>query len=340
MDQNWYQQGIEKAGAGDLQGAIAAFNQALQQNPDWADAYYQRGRVCFNLGNLQQAITDYTRALFNDRQNFAVYYARSLAYLTDGQTEAAVDDIKQAILLKPNDAAAYHLLASARQKQSATEKAIASYKKAAELYLDRQDVANCRRCMEAIRQLQPTAFTATTPAQQPTMPPANFDDFVQQALDKAKQRNYGAALDDLEWAIQLDPGDAKAYASRAKIYADLGDWYNAIANYRQAAQIFLDWADKPNAQQMLDQIQQLEAVRKQAIKPVTATSRNVASLPSSRSPSTGTLSRQVRYKLLQLVGDDRRIVAGLVDRLKQKYPNMPEDWYWEKAIYDLERDRR
>lgn len=338
-DQDWYQQGVEKAGASDFQGAIAAFDQALQQNPDWADAYYQRGRAYFKLGHRQQAITDYTRALLSDRQNFAVYYARSLAYLANGQTEAAVEDIKQAILLKPDDAAAYHLLASARQKQSATEKAIASYKKAAELYLDRQDVANCRRCMEAIRQLQPPQFAATAPAQQQATPPTNLNDFVQQALDKANQRNYGAALDDLDWAIQLDPGDAKAYASRAKIRADLGDWYNAIVDYRQAAQIFLDQADKLNAQQMLDQIQHLETVRKQSVKPVT-TSRKVVAFPSSRSPSTSTLSRQVRYKLLQLVGDDRRIVAGLVDRLKQKHPGMPEDWYWEKAIYDLERDRR
>jgi hypothetical protein len=48
----------------------------------------------------------------------------------------------------------------------------------------------------------------------------------------------------------------------------------------------------------------------------------------------------VQQKLLRLVGDDRRIAAGLVERLRLRHPGMPEDWYWEKAIYDLERDRR
>lgn len=335
MDQELYQQGIDKASAADWQGAIGLFDRVLQLNPGFAAAYYQRGLARFRQGDWSGAIDDYTRAALGDDSNPMLYYARSLAYLNAGGTEAAVADVKQAILLKPDYAAAYHLLATARQQQSAPDKAIVCYKKAAELYLDHQDIANCRRCLEAIRQLQPARLTSAPTASTPLLPPTTPEAFLQQAVEKAKQRNVAAALEDLDWALQLDPSDTQAYINRGQIRADLGDRTGAIADYRQAAQICLDRADKETAQYLLTQIQQLKQA--QPAKPTYP--KNVIPFPARQTTPTRKPSRAVQQKLLRLVGDDRRIVAGLVERLRQRHPDMPEDWYWEKAIYDLERDR-
>ncbi|WP_416309680.1 tetratricopeptide repeat protein, partial [Spirulina sp. 06S082] len=43
MTEDFYRQGLEKAKREDYLGAIAAFTQALQRNPHFADIYYQRG---------------------------------------------------------------------------------------------------------------------------------------------------------------------------------------------------------------------------------------------------------------------------------------------------------
>jgi hypothetical protein len=41
-----------------------------------------------------------------------------------------------------------------------------------------------------------------------------------------------------------------------------------------------------------------------------------------------------------MVGGDQRTVERLLKNLRLKHPGESETWYWEKAIFDLERDRR
>ena len=354
MHQELYQQGIHEAHAGHLNEAIALFNQALHHQPDFAAAYYQRGLIHFKLGKHQDAITDYTRALLSDARNASIYYARSLAYLSTGNTEGAIADAKQAMVFRPNYAAAYHLLAMARQNQGNSQKAMAGYKKAAELYLDQQDIANCRRCLEQIRQLQLAQFPSSSPSWKASpstvsnsplasAPPLTPSEFLHQAIEKAAQRNYAGALEDLNWAIQIDSSDVQAYISRGQVRTDLKDWHGAIADYRYAAQIFLDYADKAQAQLMLEKIQMLKTLQAQSVNATPAYPAypaNVVPFPTRRVVSTGKLSVATQNKLRRLIGADRDIVARLVQRLRQKHPGRAEDWYWEKAIYDLERDRR
>jgi tetratricopeptide (TPR) repeat protein len=333
MHEDLYQQGIAQAEAGAWQDALKLFDQALQHAPDWSDAYYQRGRMQFKLNQFEAAIADYTRALLANPTCATAFHARALAHLSLGNLEAAVADAKDAIRLYPSSALAYHLLGTLRQKQGYNNKAIASYKKAGELYLDQQDVANCRRCLDLIRQLQPPA---PVPPPAPPLPlPVTPEEFLQQAVKKARSQGQASALEDLNWAIQIDPQDVRAYVCRAQLRVSIDDLWGAISDYRQAARLYLDQSNKIMAKQMLDQIELLKP--KQTRITQTQTVRRTSRL--IRHGTAGRVSASVQRRLLRLVGDDRRIAAGLVERLRQKYPDMPEDWYWEKAIYDLERDR-
>jgi tetratricopeptide (TPR) repeat protein len=334
MHLEWYQQGLTKAQAQDFSGAIADFDQVLQVAPDFALAYYQRGLAHFRLDQLQEAIADYNNALRLDTQTPTIYYARGLAYLTTGALDLAVEDAKQAILLKADYAAAYDLLGTVRQRQGMSDRAIASYKRAAELYLDQRDAASCRRCLERVHQLQP-APVQTNSLTTPSSTLIDVNDFLQKALTKADQGKYREAMEDLDWAIQLDSEDAYVYAYRGQVQAQMGSRMEAIADYQQAARLFNTQGDKQMAQQMLDTI---EKVRRQITQ--AANSPWAASPTPYPTVTAGTPSRAVQQRLQQLIGNDRKIVSGLVIRLKLKHPGMSEDWYWEKAIYDLERDRR
>lgn len=72
-------------------------------------------------------------------------------------------------------------------------------------------------------------------------------------------------------------------------------------------------------------------------------------LPISRR-STGThrtslpraqgVSRTTRKRLLRLVGGNASVAQRLVQDVRDRNPDRPEQWCWEKAIYDIERDRR
>jgi NAD(P)-dependent dehydrogenase (short-subunit alcohol dehydrogenase family) len=51
-------------------------------------------------------------------------------------------------------------------------------------------------------------------------------------------------------------------------------------------------------------------------------------------------SLELQQRLLSLVGGNMAIAQRLIDIAKQDHPNMPEVWYWQKVIFDLESDQR
>ncbi len=51
------------------------------------------------------------------------------------------------------------------------------------------------------------------------------------------------------------------------------------------------------------------------------------------------VSPTLRSKLFSLAGGNGNLVERLLAQARQKYPGNSETWYYEKVIYDLERDR-
>jgi hypothetical protein len=48
---------------------------------------------------------------------------------------------------------------------------------------------------------------------------------------------------------------------------------------------------------------------------------------------------QLERKLLKLLGSNHKTAYRIIEQSRLKYPDKSADWHWEKAIYDLERDR-
>jgi hypothetical protein len=44
-------------------------------------------------------------------------------------------------------------------------------------------------------------------------------------------------------------------------------------------------------------------------------------------------------KLLKLLGGNQSTAHRLIQQSQLRHPDKSADWHWEKAIYDLERDR-
>lgn len=58
------------------------------------------------------------------------------------------------------------------------------------------------------------------------------------------------------------------------------------------------------------------------------------------STSVASVPHNLKQKLFRLLLGDRITAQRLITSLRGKYPGEQERWYWEKAIRDLERDRR
>ncbi len=329
MSESFYQQGIAKADAQDYPGALQAFDQAIATQPNFTAAYYNRGLARFKINDLTGAIADYTTAIRLDANHTQFYFARSLTHLSQGDLQAAIADAEQVIRLDANHAGAYNLLGNLWQRKAQIGRAIVHYKKAAELYLEQKDAANCRRCLAIVQQIKPKPPDQLTQA----FAPVAISDFINQASDKARRGDFAGAIEDLDWAIQIDPHDAEAYAARGRVLEKMGNPNYASENYQLAARLFSQQGNSAMQQSMLKAIQQIKLPEPQYTSTKAPVSRQIV-------VASGRISPQVQARLMRLVSYDRKIVTRLVEQLKLKNPGMSEDWYWEKAIYDLERDRR
>ena len=87
--------------------AIADFDQAISLNPQNADAFYSRGRSYQELEDNQSAILDFIEAINLNTENANAYYSRGRAYEDTGDRQKALQDFSEAIRVNPKLAHAY-----------------------------------------------------------------------------------------------------------------------------------------------------------------------------------------------------------------------------------------
>src|SRR6476646_3080895 len=87
-----YNRGVDQLDAGNYQGAIDNFTQALQLNPKDADAYYNRGYARHVLGKYQEAIADYTEAIRLKPDYGDAYGNRAYAQYLVGNLKEVIAD--------------------------------------------------------------------------------------------------------------------------------------------------------------------------------------------------------------------------------------------------------
>jgi tetratricopeptide (TPR) repeat protein len=119
--------GNAKFDKGDYQGAIDCYNQAIDLNPYYADAYNNRGNAHFKLKNYQQALSDYDQAISLNSEHALAYNNRGLAYRNLNKLQANANYKKQAI---------------------------DNFQKAAELYQKQGKTQDYQNALERVKKLQ------------------------------------------------------------------------------------------------------------------------------------------------------------------------------------------
>src|SRR6266571_1387859 len=125
--------GIEKAKSGDLDGAIADFDRAMQLNPKDDAPYYNRAQARRLKKDTTGAIADYTRAIELGSTNPAAYNNRGNARAENKDRDGAIADYTRAIELKPDYARAYYNRAVAKKDKGDAKGAAADFKRARQL---------------------------------------------------------------------------------------------------------------------------------------------------------------------------------------------------------------
>lgn len=319
--EDWLQQGITQAKQGEYELAIATFNRAISANLEFAEAYYHRGLAYYELGKVDRAIADYDRCLSLDSQQVNVYLSRASAFLAQDNIQSCIIDLQIIFSLDPNCDKAYKLRANVCIRLKEYNQAIDYLKQAGKIYLNRQDKESCRFCIARIRQIEQQKIAEQGGVTNQV--------FLQQIERKISQGNLGEAYRDCNWLIQLDPYDGSAYQCRGNISIKLGEQEQARKDLLAAAKCFRTQGDVAASERLERQSLelQLENVYQQLPQ------RNITLLKRTPYPQNA-----IQNRLYVLVGN-WKIAQSLVERLMLRHPGEPEIWYWEKAIYDIERDR-
>jgi tetratricopeptide (TPR) repeat protein len=130
--QDFYVRGDKKLDKKDYKGAIEDFNQAIQLNPDLANAYFKRGNAKSSLDDNTGAIADYNQALKLDPGNASIYFYRGLAK----DNQEAIADFNQALKLDPGSSATYCARGNAKYWLEDYQGAIADFDLAIKLNPD------------------------------------------------------------------------------------------------------------------------------------------------------------------------------------------------------------
>ncbi len=162
--------------------------------------------------------------------------------------------------------------------------------------------------------------------------------YISRGLAYQKQKEYRQAIEDFSRGLSLEQ-QPQWYCDRGQARYDFGDIRGAVDDYQQAANLWFNQTPTTSNhmaayQKAIDQIkrwqidlanQQRQAAR-QREQATASLVNNLNQMPSM----------ELQERLLRLVGGNMAIAQRLLEIAKQEHPQMPEAWYWQKVIFDIE----
>lgn len=351
----YYFRALAKLTLKNLAGALEDVEKAIEQNFDDATAYDLRGIVYRKQGNIQDAIANFKKAaeLYlaqKDKENARLclekikqlqpksvpdlnpnpeisqltpivstedYFMQLLDKAEQGDTNAAIADLNWILKVDPRDAQAYCCRGIVLCKIGNYREAIADFNQA--LRLDFQDPIIYRNRGKARSEIGDHQGGLADLNQALKMQSEDILVYIGRGNIYQAMANYLAAIQDYSQAIQIDPQHPLAYYNRGIAYTYLEEMSNAVADYQKAASIYCEQEDWQNYQLVFNSLQKIQSF-----------------IPKTNKATYNLL----RQRLLRMVGGHWEIAQRLIQQKQDFYPGMSEEWYLQKVIDDLERDKR
>lgn len=348
----YYCRALARMALKNLPGALDDVDRAIRININYAPGYSLRGTVRRKQGYIQDAIASFKKAaeLYlqqKDSENCRLclekikqlqppaklvvpqvsstiapigsvneYFTQLLEKAEKGDTRAAIADLNWILQADPQDGQAYCCRGVVRCKMGNYREAIADFNQA--LLLNFQDAVVYRNRGKARSLLGDHQGAIADINQAIKIQPEDALVYIARGNAYRATGNYLGAIADYTQALQINPGDAQAYYNRGIAYTFLEEMQQAIADYQKAASIFCEKEDWENYQQVLNSLKTIQA-----------------SSPESKKQKANLL----RQRLLRLVGGYWEIAQRLIEQKQDYNPGMSEEWYLQKVIDELERDR-
>ena len=178
--------------------AIAAYNIAIEINPESYNTFSNRGKALFDLGRIDEALTDFNRSIELNDQYVEALSNRGAALAAQNNFDAALTDLNKALEIEPANI-------NALSNRSLTWYSLNNFEKAAE------DV---------------TTYLRYKPDDADML---NLRSFCYNRLNRDQE-----ALIDLNRAIQINPSQGVFWQNRSFLFNKMGDRAGALRDIQQA----------------------------------------------------------------------------------------------------------
>ncbi|MCC5646060.1 tetratricopeptide repeat protein [Nostoc sp. CHAB 5824] len=231
--QGWFYQGLSQAKTGDLLGAIASYDQAIELQPEFSEYWFNRGLTLFHLERFDEAIASYQTAIELKPDFYKAWYNRGGTLGELGYFEEAIASFDKAIEIKPDYQEAWSSRGLALLKLGWLPEAIFSYDQA--LHLEPEDQEN----------------------------------WYHRGIALAVGEQYAEAIISYDRALEIDSEYHEVWIDRGVVLFNLGKWSEAIASWDKAlsvqADFYLAWYNRGIALDNLGRRQEAIASYRQAI---------------------------------------------------------------------------
>ncbi|MDZ8066384.1 MAG: tetratricopeptide repeat protein [Nostoc sp. DedQUE08] len=231
--QGWFYQGLSQAKTGDLLGAIASYDQAIEMQPEFSEYWFNRGLTLFHLERFDEAIASYETAIELKPDFYKAWYNRGGTLGELGYFEEAIASFDKAIEIKPDYQEAWSSKGLALLKLGWLPEAIASYDQALQLQ------------------------------------PEDQENWYYRGIALAVSEQFAEAIISYDRAIEINPEYHEVWIDRGVVLFNLGRWSEAIASWDKAlsvqADFYLAWYNRGIALDNLGRRQEAIASYQQAI---------------------------------------------------------------------------
>jgi tetratricopeptide (TPR) repeat protein len=221
--------------AKDSTGALRAFTQALEMEPDNPLAHRGKADALRLQANYGQAIAAYSEALRLDPRSAHLFNNRGLVFHHRGENDKALTDYGAALRLDPRFAVAYHNRGVAHYAKGELDRALADYTEALRLddksalvfnnrgyaYFDKGEYDRAIADYDQALRLDPKLAAA----------------FNNRGLVYLRKNQLDPASADFSAAIKHNPSFALAYVNRGIVFTRLGNSARADADRKKALQL-------------------------------------------------------------------------------------------------------
>ncbi|QLE55188.1 tetratricopeptide repeat protein [Nostoc sp. TCL26-01] len=228
-----FYQGLQQAKSGNLSGAIALYEQAIQLHPNSYEYWFNRGLTLFHLERFSEAIASYDQAIELKPDYYKAWYNRGGTLGQLGLFDEAIASFKQAIAIQSDMPEAWSSKAWAELKLGHIAEAIASYEQALNLQ------------------------------------PEDQENWYYRGIALGIDEQYEQAIASYDKALEIQPDFHEVWIDRGVVLFNLKQWSNAIASWDQALSIqpdfYLAWYNRGIALDNLGHREEAIASYKQAI---------------------------------------------------------------------------